>query len=198
MTKVETMWKFPSELDSALWFLFSKNQPSLKVSKNRKSEVFICTKKRMKIFLYFCPEEKLILGEFIFDTCDLFISKLGPTQLSQHTYSISTFRAETKKYFWLYLWCKWRFYLDHFRFYRPLTCLLITTELKVSKSRKKYVVLDFSKNRTKLTILSTEGAQNSEVSLKWELRLLLLHQYPLSSLEDEIAIWLCQRNSNNI
>ena len=34
--------------------------------------------------------------------------------------------------------------------------------LKLSKSRKKYGVLDSSKKRTKLTILSTEGAQDSE------------------------------------
>jgi hypothetical protein len=35
-------------------------------------------------------------------------------------------------------------------------------KLKVYKSRKEYGVLDSSKKRTKLTILSTEGAQDSE------------------------------------
>ena len=60
----------------------------LKVSKNRNglSEVSLhLHQKRTKIFLYFCPEKKSILGKIVCDTCDLFISKFCPTQLSQHT-----------------------------------------------------------------------------------------------------------------
>ena len=39
---------------------------------------------------------------------------------------------------------------------------VVVVVVKVGKSRKKYGVLDSSKKRSKLSILSTEGAQDSE------------------------------------
>ena len=77
----------------------------LKVSKNRNglSEVSLhLHQKQTKIFLYFYPEEKSILGKIVCDICDLFISKFCPTQLSQHTKPMSTFRTETPQKFRLY------------------------------------------------------------------------------------------------